>query len=63
MKTLYLDLIHSGISGDMFLAGLLGLVPEPSVILNKLMDLKDLLPNVKKLKIELINTLDLSAAL
>lgn len=56
MKTLYLDLLHSGISGDMFLAGLLGLVPEPSVILNKLMDLKDLLPNVKKLKIELINT-------
>ncbi len=56
MKSLYLDLLHSGISGDMFLAGLLGLVPEPSVILNKLMDLKDLLPNVKKLKIELINT-------
>lgn len=55
MKTLYLDLLYSGISGDMFLAGLLGLVPEPNLILNKLTDLKEFLPNVKKLKIELIN--------
>jgi uncharacterized protein (TIGR00299 family) protein len=39
----------------MFLAGLLGLVPEPSVILNKLITLKEFLPNVEKLKIELIN--------
>ncbi|MFW9819299.1 MAG: nickel pincer cofactor biosynthesis protein LarC [Candidatus Thorarchaeota archaeon] len=56
MKILYLDLIHSGISGDMFLAGLLGLVPEPDFILKKLIDLKEFLPDVKKLKIELINT-------
>ena len=54
MKTIYLDLLYSGISGDMFLAGLLGLVPEPNVIVEKLIALKDFLPNVKKLKIELI---------
>ncbi|MFX0021120.1 MAG: nickel pincer cofactor biosynthesis protein LarC [Candidatus Hermodarchaeota archaeon] len=56
MKILYLDLLYSGISGDMFLAGLLGLVPEPNVILTKLINLKNYLPNVKKLKIELNNT-------
>jgi uncharacterized protein (TIGR00299 family) protein len=55
MKNLYLDLLHSGISGDMFLAGLLGLLPEPNLILNRLITLKEYLPNVKKLKIELIN--------
>ncbi len=56
MRILYIDLIHSGISGDMFLAGLLGLVPEPNVILNELKDLKNLLPNVTKLDIDLIHT-------
>jgi uncharacterized protein (TIGR00299 family) protein len=56
MRTLYIDLLHSGISGDMFLAGLLGLVPEPNVILNELNDLKNYLPNVKKLDIKLIHT-------
>ncbi len=56
MRTLYIDLLHSGISGDMFLAGLLGLVPEPNVVLYELKDLKNYLPNVKKIDIELIHT-------
>jgi len=56
MRILYIDLLNSGISGDMFLAGLLGLVPEPNVILHELQDLKNWLPNVTKLDIELIYT-------
>ena len=56
MRILYIDLLNSGISGDMFLAGLLGLVPEPNVILHELRDLKNWLPNVTKLDIELIYT-------
>ena len=56
MKILYIDLLNSGISGDMFLAGLLGLIPEPNIILHELRDLKNYLPHVKKLDIELIHT-------
>jgi uncharacterized protein (TIGR00299 family) protein len=53
MKILYIDLNTSGISGDMFLASLLGLVQEPEKILDELRQIKDLLPDVSKVDIEL----------
>lgn len=53
MKILYIDLNTSGISGDMFLASLLGLVSEPEIILKKLRELQQFLPGVSKLDIEL----------
>ncbi|MFX1377976.1 MAG: nickel pincer cofactor biosynthesis protein LarC [Promethearchaeota archaeon] len=56
MKILYIDLLNSGISGDMFLAGLLGLIPNPDLILRELRTIKKTLLNVKKLDIELIHT-------
>lgn len=46
---------NSGISGDMFLSSLLGLVPDHKIILTKLEDLKNFLPGVSKLKIDLVN--------
>ncbi|TFG01984.1 MAG: nickel pincer cofactor biosynthesis protein LarC [Promethearchaeota archaeon] len=55
MKLLYIDAINSGISGDMFLASLLGLVPDSDTLLNELKSLKDYLPGVSKLQIELVN--------
>ncbi|MFX0002590.1 MAG: LarC family nickel insertion protein, partial [Candidatus Hermodarchaeota archaeon] len=55
MKILYIDMLNSGISGDMLLAGLLGLIPEPNVVLHELKNLKNFLPNVKKLNIELVH--------
>ncbi|MFX1394842.1 MAG: nickel pincer cofactor biosynthesis protein LarC [Promethearchaeota archaeon] len=55
MKLLYIDATNSGISGDMFLASLLGLVQEPDIILNELKSLKDYLLDVSKLEIDLIN--------
>ncbi len=55
MKILYLDLNNSGISGDMFLASLLGLVPDDAKkILDELIELKDYLPGVSKLAVDLI---------
>ena len=54
MKTLYIDTTNSGISGDIFLAGLLDLVPNPEIILNELKQLKDELAGVSALKIDLI---------
>jgi len=55
MRILHTDLQNSGISGDMFLAGLLGLVPEPNQILMELKNLKNSFPDVSKLNIELVN--------
>ena len=54
MKILYIDLNNSGISGDMFLASLLGLVPEPDNILKELREIKNFLSGVSKTQIELI---------
>ena len=56
MKIIYLDLNNSGISGDMFLAALLGLVPKPDTVLNELKEIKDYLPGVSKLDIKLIKS-------
>jgi len=56
MRILYIDMYNSGISGDMFLASLLGLVPDQNNILIKLEELKNYLPGVLKLKINLIHT-------
>ncbi|MFX1530491.1 MAG: nickel pincer cofactor biosynthesis protein LarC [Promethearchaeota archaeon] len=53
MRILYFDLKNSGISGDMLLAALLGLVPEPEEILEDLKKLKDYLSDVSHLIIEL----------
>ncbi|MFX1309271.1 MAG: nickel pincer cofactor biosynthesis protein LarC [Promethearchaeota archaeon] len=55
MRILHIDLHNSGISGDMFLAGLLGLVPEPNRILLELKELKNYFPDISKLNIELIH--------
>jgi len=42
MKNLYIDARNSGISGDMFLASLLGLIDDSDKILS---DLKELAPS------------------
>jgi len=56
MRVLYLDLNNSGISGDMFLASLLGLVPDNEVILKKLENLKNHLSGVSRLELKLLKT-------
>ncbi|MHA2038682.1 MAG: nickel pincer cofactor biosynthesis protein LarC, partial [Promethearchaeota archaeon] len=53
MRIIYLDLNNSGISGDMFLASLLGLASDPNEILEELTDLRTYLPGVSKLNIKL----------
>jgi len=54
MNLLYIDAINSGISGDMFLAALLGLVEDPNLILEDLRKLANYLSGVSKLEINLI---------
>ena len=54
MKLLYIDATNSGISGDMFLASLLGLIEGPNKILDDLKRLKDYLSGVSKLDLNLI---------
>ncbi len=56
MRILYIDLQNSGISGDIFLAALLGLVPESNKIVKELEQLKNILPGVSKLEIKLVKT-------
>ncbi|MFX1237461.1 MAG: nickel pincer cofactor biosynthesis protein LarC [Promethearchaeota archaeon] len=53
MKILYIDAENSGISGDMFLAGLLGLLSNPKEVIFELNSLKNYLPGVTKLEISL----------
>jgi len=54
MKVLYLDCSNSGIAGDIFLASLLGLIPNQDEILLELEDLKNYLEGVSSLDIKLI---------
>ena len=54
MKLLYIDATNSGISGDMFLASLLGLIEGPNKILDDLKRLKDYLSGVSMLDLNLI---------
>ncbi|MFX1278993.1 MAG: nickel pincer cofactor biosynthesis protein LarC [Promethearchaeota archaeon] len=51
MKIIYFDLNNSGISGDMLLASLLGIVPKAEIILDELRKLKEYLPGISKLNI------------
>jgi len=53
MKSIYFDLTNSGISGDMLLASLLGLIPDSTHIITNLKDLKNKLKGVTKLEIDL----------
>ena len=53
MRIIYFDLINSGISGDMLLASLLDLVPTTNEIIEKLLELKEYLPGISQLNIEL----------
>jgi uncharacterized protein (TIGR00299 family) protein len=53
MKSLYLDCLNSGISGDMFLASLLGLIQDPNNVLELLVDLKKDIDGVSQLEIGL----------
>jgi uncharacterized protein (TIGR00299 family) protein len=53
MRILYIDLQNSGISGDMLLAALLGLVKNHVKILKQLKELENFLPDVSKLEINL----------
>ena len=53
MRIIYFDLNNSGISGDMLLASLLDLVPTTNEIIEKLLELKEYLPGVSILNIEL----------
>ncbi|MFW9876489.1 MAG: nickel pincer cofactor biosynthesis protein LarC [Candidatus Thorarchaeota archaeon] len=55
MRILHIDLQNSGISGDMFLAGLLGLISEPNKVLLELRNLKNFFPDVSTLNIKLIH--------
>jgi uncharacterized protein (TIGR00299 family) protein len=54
MKSLYIDIINSGISGDMFLASLLPLCQNPKSILSDLKELSKYLNGVSELDIDLI---------
>ncbi len=56
MKSLYIDATNSGISGDMFLVSLLGLNKDPNEIIIDLRELKDYLPGVSDLELEILRT-------
>ena len=53
MNILYIDCTNSGIAGDMFLAALLELLPNPEDLLNSLCELKNYMKGVRKLEIQL----------
>lgn len=56
MKLLYIDATNSGISGDMFLASLLSLIPNSEDVLTELKELKEELSGVSKLEIRSIKS-------
>lgn len=56
MKILYIDPSNSGISGDMLLASLLGLLEDPEAIIEELIEIQNYIKGVSKLKIELKKT-------
>lgn len=53
MNIFYIDTTSSGISGDMFLSALLGLINSKDKIISELLELKNYLSGVKDLKIVL----------
>ena len=53
MKSLYIDMTNSGISGDMLLASLLGFSSNPNMILKELMKLNKILEGVSKIELDL----------
>lgn len=53
MKSLYIDMSNSGISGDMFLSSLLGFSTESQNILFELESLKDILNGVTNVKLNI----------
>jgi hypothetical protein len=53
MKILYIDCRNSGISGDMFLAALLDLIPNHTEVIDMLTELKNYIHGVSTLKISL----------
>jgi len=53
MKVLYIDASNSGISGDILLSALLGLVPNYEQIIGELKELTSVISGVSKLEIEL----------
>jgi uncharacterized protein (TIGR00299 family) protein len=54
MKILHFDCINSGISGDMLLASLMGLIKDPNNVIKFLVDLKKSINDVSQLAIELL---------
>ena len=54
MKILHFDCINSGLSGDMLLATLMGLIKDPNEIIEFLVDLKKNINGVSRLEIELL---------
>ncbi|MFW9928449.1 MAG: nickel pincer cofactor biosynthesis protein LarC [Candidatus Thorarchaeota archaeon] len=54
MKILYFDCINSGISGDMLLASLMGLIKNPNEVKEFLIGLKMIINDVSRLEFELM---------
>ena len=53
MKTLYIDTSNSGISGDMLLAGLLGIIDNSDEILNELNEISKFISGIINFKVNL----------
>jgi len=53
MKTMFIDTINSGISGDMLLAGLLGLIDNPNEILDELNEISKFISGIINFKVNL----------
>ena len=54
MKTLYIDTSNSGMSGDMLLAGLLGLINNTDEIINELNEISKFISGIVNFKIKLV---------